>query len=1206
MQTSTPAQILRRTLITLVVLAGAYTSGTRIVHSTAAVTPTSISQLPLTIAVPAHPQVVLAIGNSQSMDGDLSGAIMTGSGALGASTSLLQNTSSPVNFAIPSGFTPPLNPGAGGTAPYTVTSGGTQYDNSASRLNVAKAGIAAMLTSFIPNADFALLDYDATSVGLYTTWLYEMSPTTGPFVFTNTQVLGNRYVANPCFGYLSVTGEVNTECGQIASSGKVTTTSPDTVNTAQYMQVSASSDDPLINDVLYDSGAPAVCIVYGGPNPSSPYTGYTLADYVANPNNILEAYTGDTTGGCATETGPTNAGYVPYTPETIYVERGFGYYSFSQSATSATTLVGMTSAGATPTATSVATAIAQFTPYLAPETNNGGTTEIKATAGQSALPGLIAGASAYFKSANPPSSNGCTAKRYVILLTDGLPTLDLSGGSWPPPGTTTATAWGVTPGYVAGVVVGFNPDGSLNTSATNDQAVLDTISQLANLQAKGISTYVIGLGAGVEPSVNPVAAQVLTAMAIAGGTGTYFAATNPAALTTDLQAILANILAATQSTASTAVNSTGLQNGSVAYLAQFTTSDTFQDWTGNLFAFPINPATGVVDTAPADALWSARAQLDAVSWDTGRLIATWDPVAKTGIPFRWSAVSASSGINPGSTLGQQLETFTPDTNGQDVLQFLRGSSAQELRNGGQFRNRTHKLGDIVASAPLYIGIPNGYTQSTSYFNFVTANSGRPPTLYVGADDGMLHAFNASSGNELFAYIPNGVYSNLIKLANPYYNQSHLFYVNGSPQASDVQFNDGSWHTVLVGSEGAGGQSLFALDVTNPASLTTESQLAQAALWEFNTTTDADMGYSFSTPAFATTNTTSTVGGWLVFAGNGYNSVNQKPVLYAINPQTGALVAKVDLCAAVPTACNMTLANGLSSVAVVNSYGQVSLPANTVYAGDLQGNVWRVDISNSNPTLWAVTAMYQARDNLGNMQPITTTPAVTLNPQFPQVLGTLVNVGTGQLLGLSDLTTTGTQSLYALFDPPSNSAPPLGFSGIPTRANLVQQTLTNSTADGITVQVETTVQPVTFPTNRGWYIDFNLAAGERIVTNPELGPGGAVILTTYQPNSSSCTGGGNAWLMVLNYATGGSFPLPELDLNGSTVLNAADQTASGLNPVGMSMGAVYASEPTVLGGTGGAGGGSLTTLETSISNGTVLNTEIRGQSMKRISWWEVRH
>ena len=93
---------------------------------------------------------------------------------------------------------------------------------------------------------------------------------------------------------------------------------------------------------------------------------------------------------------------------------------------------------------------------------------------------------------------------------------------------------------------------------------------------------------------------------------------------------------------------------------------------------------------------------------------------------------------------------------------------------------------------------------------------REPVIYAGANDGMLHAFSATTGQELFAYIPNGVFANLIKLTNPYYNQQHHFFVDGSPQASDVQFTDGTWHTVLVGGERAGGSTIFALDVTNPA------------------------------------------------------------------------------------------------------------------------------------------------------------------------------------------------------------------------------------------------------------------------------------------------------------------------------------------------------------------------------------------------------
>src|ERR1700722_7354314 len=95
-----------------------------VVRSAAPPTPTSISQLPLTIAVPAHPQILFALGNSESMDGNLSGAIMAGSGSLGASLSALQSSSSPLSFTIPSGFTPPVTPTASGTAAYTVTASG--------------------------------------------------------------------------------------------------------------------------------------------------------------------------------------------------------------------------------------------------------------------------------------------------------------------------------------------------------------------------------------------------------------------------------------------------------------------------------------------------------------------------------------------------------------------------------------------------------------------------------------------------------------------------------------------------------------------------------------------------------------------------------------------------------------------------------------------------------------------------------------------------------------------------------------------------------------------------------------------------------------------------------------------------------------------------------------------------------------------------
>ena len=1188
MSMRTPAQIVQPVIVLLGVLVCVILGRTS--HSAAApVTPTSIAQVPLTVATPAHPQIVMAIGNSQSMDGNLSGAIMTGSGSLNATLALLQNSSSPLNFAIPSGFTPPLNPGAGGVAPYTVAANGQLVDNSPSRLNVAKQGIAAVLNTFLPNADFALLDYVLNGTRVHTTWLYDMSPTAGPFVFSNTITPApDRWVANPCYQYDTLGNGTLlwNECHAMDISNKVT----GNMAQSQFMQISASSDDPLINDVLYAGGGiDAVCLVYGGPNPGNPYTAYTLAQYNASPGNISESYTSEVNR-CPSTTFPTNAGYVPFTPQTMYIQRGFGYYG-GQSATTANTLVPMTSAGANPTPASLNTAIAAFTPYLAPETDSPGTGEIKAAGGQSALPGLLRGALQYYKNANPASTNGCAAQRYVILLTDGLPTLDLNGGSWPPPGTVSAQQWGMT--------VAFNADGSLDTSSnTNDQAVLDTVSQLNQLKAAGINTYVIGLGAGVDPSVNPVAAQVLTAFAIAGGTGSYFAATDPAALTNNLQAVVAKIIAATQSTASTGVNSTGLHNGSVAYLAQFTTSDSFQDWTGNLNAWNIDPLTGQVNTTPGSQVWSAQAQLDAQG-SNARLIATWDPVTKVGTPFRWNPALAPAGISATTGLGMALSTFPPDTNGQDVLQFIRGSNAQEQRNGGRFRNRTHKLADIVFSAPLYVGAPNGMTQTADYFAFATANANRAPVVYVGANDGMLHAFDAATGTERFAYIPNGVFANLVKLANPFYNAQHQYFVNGSPRMADVKFaSDGSWHTVLVGTEGAGGSTLFALDVTAPDSLTTEAQVAQAVLWEFS---DPDMGLSFSEPEIV-----STAAGWMVMVGNGYNSPNQKPVLYGIDPQTGAILAKVDLCAAVPAVCNTAVANGLSSVAVVNSYGQVSAAANVVYAGDLQGNVWRIDIAAANPVNWIVSVMFQATDPSGAPQPITTVPAVTLNPKFPNLLGTMVYVGTGQLLGVPDLSTTQIQTMYGIYDPPTGATPPIGFAGIPNRTNLQPQVLANESVNGVSVRTVPTPSAVPLPPTagafRGWYMDLSLSPGERVIADPEIESGGGVVFTTYQPNTSVCSGGGSAWLMVLNFATGAAFPLPELDVTGDGKINQGDAPASGNVPVGILLGSVYASTPTLLPG-GGTGG---TNKLTSLSSGRVDSVLDRGRGKQRISWWEVRH
>ena len=1149
-------------------------------------TPVNISQVPLTVTIPAHPQILLALANSESMDGDLSGAICTGSGSI--PHPLLYPTSSPVNFAIPSGFTPPLNNGDGVNAPYTVNVGGLLEDNSPSRLNVAKAGLSAVLTAYIANADFGLIDYATSGLTQFTTWVYQMSPP-GGFIFTNTIPATGEYVLNPCYG-VNIALAVPTAQNCAALNTYYATQN---ITAQQYMLVSASSDDPSVNDVLYAGGFPPVCIVYNGPHPApNPFPPqFSLGSYEGG--GVYESYYSEVNS-CAGTTGPTNAGFVPYSTEVMYEMRGFGYYTFGETANDGNTVVPITSSGAVPTAATVAAAIAQFTPSLQPETNSTGTSELKSAATQSPMAGLMHRAEVIF-AGNPPTTNGCVTQRYVVLVTDGLPTMDLSHRNWPPLGSVSAAGYGVS--------ATFNPDGSLAT--TNDQALTDVINKMTTLNsgANPIKTFIIGVGAGVDPSKNPTAAATLLAMSVAGGTNTsspqgYFPATSPQAVTDALQSIITQILAQTQSTASAAVNSTGLNVNSKVYQSQFVTSDTpYQDWTGNLLEYPIDPSTGIVNLAAPD--WSSQTQLDL---GASRIIATWDPMQNHAIPFEWTTGSPANGIATSTVLGTDLQTFAPDPNGQDVLSYLRGSTAQEVRNGGKFRNRSHILGDIVDSNPAYIGPSNEGIQSSSYIAFAATTATRPPVLYIGADDGMLHAFDVTTGNERFAYVPRGAYGNLINLASPYYNAQHQFFVNGSPQGGDVQFSDTTWHSVLVGTEAQGGKSVYALDVTDPTQFTSEAALASAVLWDF---TDVDLGYGFSSPVIA-----STPSGWKVLFGNGYNSTNQKPILYALDPQTGgAAMTKVDLCAAVPTACNLSLANGLSSLIAVNSGGQVAGGANLVYAGDLQGNMWRIDISNPNPALWVPTVLFQARDSSGNIQPITTKPVASLNPRFPQVLGTMVMFGTGQFLGLPDISNAKVQTIYGVYDPPAGYVTPL------LRTNLLPQTLATATVGTTQVRTITGTAPVV-PTNKGWYIDLNLLSGERVINDPRLETGGELVLTTYQPIPplpGSCTTTGSSYLMVLNFATGGAFSTPQFDANGDGKINASDTvvpTSGGaaVAPVGVSLGNVYASAPTIRSGAFGTGTGIALVTESTVggvSDPTIAPFILKGSTKSRTAWWEIR-
>ncbi|MHB8744846.1 MAG: pilus assembly protein, partial [Sulfuricaulis sp.] len=904
---------------------------------------TTLSDNPMILVTPTHPQVLLLLNSSQSMDGNLSGAIMTGA----------QGT-----YTLLPGFTAPVDGTASGSAAYTV--GGK--DNSDSRMNVAKASIKQILSDYASSNDFGLLTLGtAGTPALYNTWVYYMSSPTGGFTFTSTPDITNKTTyPNPCYPPITVS---SSDCAALAARyGSGVSTQPYFVAAGSSNGESntpGSSDDPQVNDVLYAGSLPSVFVSYNGPTQGNPYSYYTLAQY--NSGGVFEGYANTTPDIGSFGTSPTNAGYVPYSPEVLYVSRGFGYYN-SVNTTQSALLV--------PIATDSATRQATFNTLLAPETNDPSSGEIKSNAVNAATAIMIKGAydyyngklagsgSAYtYSGIAPPSpppnnkKNDCDTKKYVVLVTDGLPTWDLAGNAWPPLGSLAAspspTGYGVTaPTDSNGAVI------TTGSGATNNQAVIDAVAQIAALKTKGILTYVIGMGAGVDASKNPAAAATLKAMAVAGGTGTYFPAKSPADVSNDMVVILEQIKAANGTTTSAAVNSTNVKTTANVFQATFDYPDTNNDWTGDLVEYPI--ANGIVNQKSVG--WSAHQLLDKLSWDTDRHIVSFNPSTGKGIPFRWPASNTDyTRINAAQQ--SLLMTSSSDTLGPSRLSYVRGDQSLGQNKGGSFRNRTHLLGDIANSTPLYVGSPFSPYQDSSYQTFQAAASGREPMIYVGANDGMLHAFKASSGQELYAFVPNGVFSNLINLTKPTYNTAHKFFVDGSPSAGDVKFGDGSWHTILTGGLNNGGNSIYAIDITTPPSTTaTEADIAKNVLWEYS---DTKLGRTYSHPTTALI-TTGSGPQFVVIFGSGYNNSDGRPYLYILNAQTGVPLtgSPIDLCAGQPiTICDPAKANGLSSPAVVLA-SDGSGAATLVYAGDLQGNLWKVDLTAKT---FAGTLVFKATD-----------------------------------------------------------------------------------------------------------------------------------------------------------------------------------------------------------------------------------------------------
>ncbi len=891
------------------------------------------------------PQVVIAIGNSESMDGDLSGAIMTGSGVLSSSYTNLADSSSPTNYTVPAGFTPPVAAAnAAGQATYTAISGSTEYDNSASRLNVAKAGINGVIQQYVSTMNFALEDYSTSGLSENSTWVYYMSPAGKNFTFTSTESAGNRYVANPCYGYNTSsstgTGSLNANCSAMASLyGK------STLSTSPYMQIGASSDDANINDVLYipsTYGYPGAFVTYGGPSTSNPYTTFSLGQYEVGGVSVNYYYSKPNVGGFGTT--PTNAGFVPYSPQVMYVLRGFGYNA-SQSATTGASVIAMTAAPTTSSATT--TLLGKWSTALAPETNSTATHEVKASAGQSPLAGLLQGASKQFQTEATSGSTSCGGK-YIILVTDGLPTYDLNGYNWPPLGSASGEGYGVYAGFYgvaadstygivddSGNVPSGQTAGGLDASKTNDQALIDTINTITTLASKGIKVYVIGLGAGVDKTLNPAANYALNAMAIAGGTGAEYPATTPAAFASALSTIVGQIAAASQVTAPVSASSIG--SGSLIYTA--TSNNDPGSIAGSVQAYqtvaaPTSSASAPLGTTTGPALWDAgdanhmpvaKRQSDLYSTtSTGSIVTLQNLGTSTSANYDASAFNLTPTTCVPNIATILAYTYDPsfnttgDTAGLSGLGFPSGVSGCSYLSSRQLN---WMLGGLSANDYIaYLGPPGNAALlgASGYLAYARANASREKLVLFTSNDGFLYAIDATSGDLVWGWMPRPLVADLQNYSAFQNNQ----YLDGQFVTTDAVDTAGpatasDWATYIVGTAQGGAYHYavqLALDGVAPARQ------------PWGVATAGGTSPQDQAPLIITAGNVQ----YAVFTVNTTSSTTTTTQLYEVNVATGAT-----------TSATLSLGGGYvtSTLNYITSTGLLLM-------GDSNGKVWSVDISGN--------------------------------------------------------------------------------------------------------------------------------------------------------------------------------------------------------------------------------------------------------------------
>ncbi|MEN8166314.1 MAG: PilC/PilY family type IV pilus protein [Pseudomonadota bacterium] len=651
------------------------------------------------------------------------------------------------------------------------------------------------------------------------------------------------------------------------------------------------------------------------------------------------------------------------------------------------------------------------------------------------------------------------------------------------------------------------------------------------------------------------------------GRGAYFSAANASELVDALGAALPAVLAQSATAAPVSLNSGSISSETRLFQVKFHT----ENWTGQVFSFPIsdgsqNSTCTISDPigTVCDAEWEAGCLLDGglceatgtsgigLAWDSGRQIVTLNPSSGNGVPFRWTATPSDTTISA----DQVTLLNDADSLGQERLEYLRGNQA--LEGGGGFRGRDSLLGDIINSNPLYVGKPSRFypdaLETSSYASFRTAQSSRPGMVFVGANEGMLHAFDSATGEEKLAYVPNAVFPNLVKLTDPAY--AHTNFVDGKLNEGDVFFaSDIAWHSVVVGGLGLGGQGLFALDVTNPGSFS-EANASDIVLWEFTDANDPELGFTYGKPIIGKLND----GHWYAIFGNGfdnmqadgYASTSGQAAVYIVDIEDGSLFKKISTNEAVAPDINKVdvvvdptgagRANALVAISPVDVDGDFMI--DYLYGGDLFGNVWRFDLLGGNKLQWQLAfggaPLFQAKDSLGNAQPITTLTAVG---RHPSNVGLIAYFGTGKYLGPDDILDTNTQTFYGIwdrwFDDDGDTTHDEKHFAAFDRTALLQQEILGTNLNQFTLVDArvTTNHSIDWETQSGWYLDLT-EPGERVHQDPIL-RNDRIIFVTVTPSDDPCVTGGTSWLMELDARDGSRLSKSPFDYDGANGVNEED-------------------------------------------------------------------